>query len=640
MKDDTGWKSGAERRKFVRLTYVLPVEFYLVSPDHQKRLTGLLQGFTRNVGKGGLCLEVNNLEERRVIMALSGQAELLLYINLPFNQSPVETYGRVTWFKKLDSYPHKFRLGISYLNIDLPEVSRPIRFAKGVRRFHRAIAVFIIFLFLGLAGLSFSNVVLRKANKRLVSRLVQVSEERSRVSQEIFYLEDLREVLKEKLEESRRRISDLKAGNTEKLLDKVIFQEELKKAHEELGEIERKLKDLEDGKVLLQRKLAEIKERKVGLDEKSIKKMYNWLKMRQDKSTGLVLSYEGDPFLEDWAFTYDQALAAQGFLLFKDYKSARKILDFYFHRAKKVDGGFTNAYDITGGHVVEYVVHSGPNIWLGLSALHYINETGDKGYLPLAEEIADWVIVFQNEDPEGGIKGGPKVNWVSTEHNLDAYAFFHNLYRVTKNKKYLEASQKVLYWLKNNAYIKAERRLKRGRGDATIATDTFSWAIAALGPALLTEQGMHPDDILEFAERNCKVTVDYSSPSGSKGKITGFDFAKSRHIGRGGVISSEWTAQMVVSFKVMSDFYSRKNNFKKAKVYQDKAEFFLAELDKLTIDSNARIGQGAICLPYSTHQNVDTGHGWRTPSGRKTGCIAGTAYVIFAKKDFNPFEIK
>ncbi len=640
MKNDAGWKSGAERRKFVRLTYVLPIEFYLVSPDHQKRLTGLIQGFTRNVGKGGLCLEVNNLEEHRVIMALSGQAEFLLYINLPFNQSPIETYGRVTWFKKLDSYPHKFLMGISYLNTDLPEVNRPVRFAKAVRCFHRAIAGFIIFLFLGLTCLSFSNVVLRKANKRLVSRLVQVSEERSKVSREIFYLEDLKEVLQGELEESRRCISDLKGGGTESPLAKAAFQEKLKKAQEKLGDVERKLKDLEEGKILLQRKLAEIKERKVGLDEKSIKKMYNWLKMKQDKATGLVLSYEGNRFLQDWAFTYDQALAAQCFLLFKDYKSARKILAFYLHRAKKVDGGFANAYDITGGHVVEYVVHSGPNIWLGLAALHYTSETADKSYLPLAEEIADWVIVLQKEDPEGGVKGGPNVNWVSTEHNLDAYAFFHNLYRVTKNKKYLEASQKILTWLKNNAYIKAERRLKRGRGDATIATDTFSWAIAALGPALLTEQEMNPDDILEFAERNCKVTVDYSSPSGGKGKITGFDFAKARHIGRGGVVSSEWTAQMVVSFKIMSDFYSRKNNLKKAKVYQDKAEFFLSELDKLTIDSDSRIGQRAICLPYSTHQNVDTGHGWRTPSGRKTGCIAGTAYAIFAKKGFNPFEIK
>ncbi|MEA3369411.1 MAG: hypothetical protein U9Q24_03560 [Candidatus Ratteibacteria bacterium] len=640
MKGDAEWKSGAERRKFVRLTYVLPVEFYMVSPDHQKRLTGLIQGFTRNVGKGGLCLEVNNLEERRALRALSGQAELLLYINLPFNQSPVETFGRVAWFKKLDSYPHKFLLGVSYLNSDLPEVSRPIRFAKAVSCFHRAIAVFIIFLFLGLMGLSSSNVILRKTNKRLVGRLIQISEEQSRVSQEIFYLDDLKEVLDGKLEESRRRISNLKARKTEKLLNEVVFQEELKKAHEKLENAERKLKDLEEGKVLLQRKLAEIKERKAGLDEKSIKKMYNWLKMRQNKSTGLVLSYEGDPFLEDWAFTYDQALAAQCFLLFKDYKSTRKIFDFYLHRAKKVDGGFTNAYDVSGGHVVEYVVHSGPNMWLGLAVLHHISETGDKSYLPLAEEIADWVIVLQNEDPEGGIKGGPAINWVSTEHNLDAYAFFNNLYKATKNKKYLEVSQKVLTWLKNNAYIKAERRLKRGRGDATIATDTFSWAIAALGPALLTEQGMNPDDILEFAEKNCKVTVDYSSPSGDKGKITGFDFAKPRHIGRGGIISSEWTAQMVVSFRIMCDFYFRKNNLKKAKIYQDKAEFFLAELDKLTIDSNTRIGQRAICLPYSTHQNVDTGHGWRTPAGRNTGCIAGTVYAIFAKKGFNPFEIK
>jgi len=635
--------SGEERRKFVRLPYVLPVEFYLVSPDHSEYQSDLIQGFTRNVSRGGLCLEVNDLKESLALAGLSGKAELLLFINLPFNRHPVKVYGRAAWLKRDDFCPHnnRFILGVSYLDINLPETIRPVRFAKLVRSFHRLVAASLIILLFGLIVMTSSNILLRKNNRELVSKLVQSSEEKSKISRGIFRLEDFKEVLKEKFKETELQIANFKKEEKKgSLVNKAIVQKRLEAAYAELEDVKRRLKDLEEGEILLQKKLAEIKAGRKGLEEKTVKKMYSWLKLRQNRNTGLVLSYEGDPFLEDWAFTYDQALVAQCFLLFNDFKSAQKILDFYLKRAKKVEGGFTNAYDVSGGYVVEYMVHSGPNIWLGLAALMYVNKTGDKSYLPFVEDIANWVIAIQKEEPEGGVRGGPKVTWFSTEHNLDAYAFFKNLYGITGNKKYLNSSQKILTWLKKNAYMKAERRLSRGKGDATIATDTLSWSIAALGPALLKDEGMDPDDILEFAEENCKVTVDYNSPSGEKGKITGFDFAKARNIGRGGVISTEWTAQMISAFRIMSDFYRRQKNLKKAKLYQDKAEFFLAELDKLTINSASKTGQGAICLPYATHQNVDTGHGWRTPSGRNTGCIAGTAYAIFAKKNFNPFEIR
>jgi len=632
-------ESGEERREFIRLPYLLPVEFYLVSPDNKKPLSNLIQGFTKDLSRGGLCLEVNNLKESWAVAGLSEKAYLLLYINLPFSRRPVEVYGRLAWFKKLEPYPHKFLLGISYLNRNLPETARPVKFAKSVRFFTRLAAASIILLFCGLAGVASSNVVLRKTNRLLVNKLVQTSEERSRVSQKIFYLSDLKEILKGELREVQIEISNLNKEKGEKFLDEAVFREKRRAAYEKLGDLQRKINNLEEGELLLQKKLSEIKEEKIGLEEKTVKKMYNWLKMRQNKRTGLVLSYEGDPFLEDWAFTYDQALAAQCFSLFHDFKSAQKIFDFYRGRAKKINGAFANAYDATTGHIVESIAHTGPNIWLGLAVLQYIDETGDKEYLPFVEEIANWVMTIQEEDSEGGLRGGMKVNWFSTEHNLDAYAFFNNLYKITKDERYLQASGRLLAWVKKNVYIKAERRLKRGRGDATIATDTFAWAIATLGPGSLKKEKMNPDDILKFAEEHCQVTVSYSSDLGPESKITGFDFAKARNLGRGGVVSSELTAQMIVAYEIMSDFYRQENNLRKAKLYKDKANFFLAELDKLIISSASKTGQEAICLPYATHQNVDTGHGWRTPKGSRTGCIAGTVYAIFAKKNFNPFEI-
>ena len=121
--------------------------------------------------------------------------------------------------------------------------------------------------------------------------------------------------------------------------------------------------------------------------------------------------------------------------------------------------------------------------------------------------------------------------------------------------------------------------------------------------------------------------------------IKGFDFAKSRNIARNGVISTEWTAQMIISYKMMADYYNQMGDKAKAKEYAGKADLYLGELDKMIISSPSPSGQGAGCLPYASQASADTGHGWRTPAGPQTGSVSGTAYTIFAKKGYNPLSL-
>jgi hypothetical protein len=83
--------------------------------------------------------------------------------------------------------------------------------------------------------------------------------------------------------------------------------------------------------------------------------------------SGLVLSFEGDQNLKKTGFTYDQALAAITFVIFKDNQRAEKILDFYLGKVNKGEPIY-NAY-YTSGDCAEYVIHSGPNAWLGLAVL-------------------------------------------------------------------------------------------------------------------------------------------------------------------------------------------------------------------------------------------------------------------------------
>ena len=52
-----------ERRKYIRLNVVFPVEFQFLDPETGGSISDIKQGFTRDIGKGGICLEVNNVEE-------------------------------------------------------------------------------------------------------------------------------------------------------------------------------------------------------------------------------------------------------------------------------------------------------------------------------------------------------------------------------------------------------------------------------------------------------------------------------------------------------------------------------------------------------------------------------------------------
>ncbi|MBU2257551.1 MAG: hypothetical protein KJ926_00350, partial [Candidatus Omnitrophica bacterium] len=193
---------------------------------------------------------------------------------------------------------------------------------------------------------------------------------------------------------------------------------------------------------------------------------------------------------------------------------------------------------------------------------------------------------------------------------------------------------------KSHTYDPDDIPIKRGKGDSTIATDTYAWSIAAIGPQKLEELGMNPDKIMEFAEEACGVEVSFVRPEGQTVKIKGFDFAPQKHLSRGGVVSSEWTAQMTLSFKIMAGYYNKKNMPAKSRVYETKANEYLEQLWNMIISSPSPSGQGEGCLPYATLDSADTGHGWFTPKGKYTGSVSGTSYTLFAYNNFNPLQLE
>jgi hypothetical protein len=630
-----------ERRAYIRLNSVFPVEFKFVGLSGEEIAPGWHQGFTRDISTGGLCLTVNNLDESVAGLLEEKKAKLFLQIHVPLAEQASGALAQVAWIRCIKKEPpNQYVLGLAYEEISPAASEKIFRHALWVRNQTRFVFALAGAVILGIVFISGYNLRLRIENKTLVENLVETLKKAEGLTQQLLEVRKETGDLKALLAQRDEEISRLET----KLSQSVSAEEaaRLKSAigtlSRERGALEARLQQLKEEEVTITTDLASASQTREVLEEANIQKMYQWLTLHQNPRTGLVISHEGDSALKDWAFTYDQSLAAQVYILFGDYDRAKKIFDFYRRGAERVNGGFVNCYYTLTGDVAEYIVHSGPNIWLGIALVQYYFKTGDPQYLPLAEEIAAWVISLQSQDPEAGIKGGPAVEWFSTEHNLDAYAFFGMLYKSTTREKYRLAQEGVFQWLKKRAYDRTEVPIRRGKGDSTIATDTYAWSIAAIGPQRLSEIGMDPDEIIRFAEENCAVSVTFDRPDGKTVRVEGFDFAKARHIPRGGIISPEWTAQMIVAYKIMAEFHHKRGNQAKSAAYLKKAQTYLGELGKLIISSPSRTGQGQGCLPYATQPYADTGHGWMTPKGNRTGSVAAVAYVIFAKRGYNPLE--
>jgi len=642
----------SNKRRYIRINSVLPIEFYLID-ESGKRLTPYFQGFTHDIGKGGLCIEVNDLWWGFGDRIKPG-SKIVLNIEAPFRKETGTDCGYIVWkeFARKSGFI-QYRMGVELERKSSHSARNLFLYAVTKRAIPYLVGVFIVIL----SAVAFNTWVTKenliKENRGLLASyhtFLDKSETLHRnIEREKGFEEFLRQRQQQIAARSRkleRELSVWKKKYTASLKEGKKIKNIPNRTQDVIQKLSKEMHFLEAENTKLKQSIFQSKNtakiltstlqstnRKIfQINPQIINGMYSWIKNRQDLHSGLVLSYEGDQNLRRVAFSYDEALSAVVFVIFGDNQRARMILDFYADKIKHKESIY-NAYYTDRG-VYEYVVRCGVNAWVGLAALYYTKSTGDRRYMPLVKYVGRFLLKMT--DDEGGIRGGPDVKWYSTEHNLDSYAFFRLFYDISGEKKYLEQAKKIKRWLDRYAYTGTTVPVNRGKGDAAIATDTYAWSITALGPKTLFRLGMNPDDSLDFSVKNCEVKVPFSRKNMTV-EVEGFDFAKARNIARGGVISCEWTAQMVLAFEVMADYYRSKDTAK-SRGYLDKALFYTNELDKMIINSPSPVGKADPTLPYASRANVDTGHGWRTPKGNRVGSLSATAYFLIAYKGVNPLR--
>ncbi|MFA5008251.1 MAG: hypothetical protein WC546_03410 [Candidatus Omnitrophota bacterium] len=630
------------RRKYIRISTVLPIEFCIIDEDN-KRITPWLQGFTHDIGKGGLCLLINDLWWGFWDKLKTRDAKLLLHINIPLRKQIITANAKVSWSaqeKQKDFYRYTVGLQLSAQENDIKKLFYYALFHKFTPVVVTSALVVLLFFssafFLKSRMLTLENRVLVKNYVDILNRSNGLKEFIDKEQERNASFDKSRKNLSEKIEMLEGQIKEYARQEKNSLMlpkEKInSIEKEIESLKKESEFLKAKQKEYSAAASGLKKEFNNLEREKLRATDKIIKGVYSWIKNRQDLVSGLILSYEGDESLKKISFTYDQALAAITFTILNDKERAEKIFDFYLNKVNKKENIF-NAY-YTQGDCAEYAAHSGPNAWIGIAVLDYYKETKNAKYLPIAEKVSEFLLKMM--DKEGGIKGGPTVEWYSTEHNLDAFAFFNSFYEITKNDKYRIAAGKIKNWISKYAYTSYGPPVNRGKGDSTIATDTYAWSVTAFGPDELMSMKMNPERILDFAIENCEVTSSFKRKEGEV-QVRGFDFAKFRNCARGGIISCEWTAQMILSFEIMADYYKSKD-INKFRDYLKKSIFYSNELQKMLITSASKIGVEDPCLPYASSAQVDTGHGWRTPSGNKTGSLSSSAYFLIAYLGYNPLK--
>lgn len=177
----------------------------------------------------------------------------------------------------------------------------------------------------------------------------------------------------------------------------------------------------------------------------------------------LIQSYADQSGLESTAFTYDNAVAIHAYLLRGDADSLRRAqvlgngliyaqaTNFPFNDGRFAQAYFVNAPnpDDSGAYVAPaafpfyfYTSAVGDQAWAGMALAQLYYRTGLAKYRTAALSVANWIVnnTYNTQGP-GGYSFGtninqynesvPSPNGKSTEHNIDTYAFFTMLNKLT-----------------------------------------------------------------------------------------------------------------------------------------------------------------------------------------------------------------
>ncbi|MFC2685810.1 MAG: hypothetical protein ACFN3I_01455 [Arachnia propionica] len=353
-------------------------------------------------------------------------------------------------------------------------------------------------------------------------------------------------------------------------------------------------------------------------------------------------SYHGG-VLDFWdnSVTYDNALVIIAYANRKDNADsldrARTMGDALLQMQEKDpigDGRLRNAYgpehlfDANGvPNIQTWGSASGNQAWAGMALAHLAHVTKDAKYRDGALRIGEWLLrETKDTRGRGGFTGGyrsdgTKIEWKSTEHNIDMVGLFGMLHQLTKDHKWRRARKHARKFVKS-MWDKEEGRFHIGtkpdgvtiNRDEYIPEDVQSWGYLALRSDRYRRA-------LDWNIAHLEVT-DNSNPSQP---VVGVRFAlqinPDYEYKNDNTVWLEGTAHMALALRVSG----KKKHKKRAKVYLDnihKEQLSGPNADGKGIQANSR--EGFSGGDDKNHTSLHTGT---------------TAWYIMAKQELNPFHL-
>ena len=356
----------------------------------------------------------------------------------------------------------------------------------------------------------------------------------------------------------------------------------------------------------------------------------------------LPSSYHGG-HLDSWnnSVIYDDALVIIAYANRKDNADsldrAKTMGDALLQMQAKDpigDGRVRNAYgpehlfDANGvPNIQTWGSASGNQAWAGMALAHLAHVTQDAKYRDGALRIGEWLLRETSDTRgRGGFTGGyrsdgTKIEWKSTEHNIDMVGLFGMLHQLTKDRKWHHARKHARKFVKS-MWDEKEGRFHIGtkpdgvttNRDEYIPEDVQSWGYLALRSDRYRQA-------LDWNIANLEVTDD-SNPAQP---VVGVRFAwqlKQEHQGKNdNTVWLEGTAHMALALRVSGT----EEHKQKASAYLDsihKEQLHGPNADGKGIQANSKEGfSGGDDVNYTS---LHTG---------------ATAWYIMAKQELNPFHL-
>ncbi|MFA5099533.1 MAG: hypothetical protein WC547_01440, partial [Candidatus Omnitrophota bacterium] len=193
---------------------VFPVQFRIYALDGTTPLSDWLQGYTHNIGNGGILLHVHDLNADLALLVRTRQATFALKIEMPLNRPVVVAHTSVAWMQDRTPEVQKLGIGLSYVQIDALQKMRLLRYAWTKKLVFPAFLFIIVSLAAALGLNAYINLKLIEGNKALVAQLIEILRESTSAKQKIKDISRDKEDAQRNLQTLQVRIQQLEDERT------------------------------------------------------------------------------------------------------------------------------------------------------------------------------------------------------------------------------------------------------------------------------------------------------------------------------------------------------------------------------------------------------------------------------------------